>query len=911
MRRRAGFVLAATLLAAPAFAQDPPPDAPDTPTGAGLPRGPGGAVIKQPDKPPPEAPLTDVTMPRALNYTDPPYPPEALKGGFVGQVTLQLDIDKLGHVIKVVVIEPAGHGFDEAAVEAGKQLAFEPARKRDGTPFAARIKYRYSFTLRSAPQTEAPAEQKAAMLTGLVLASGGDAALAGATVALRSGAAGTSATPGTPTEVRTDEQGAFSFRDLPAGKYSLVISSPGYQPLTVDEVLAGGESTEVKYRLLPAKVGGALEVTVRGDRPPREVTKRTLEQREIARIPGTNGDALKSIQSLPGVARPPGVLGVLIVRGSAPQDTQTFIDGSPVPLIYHFGGLSSVVPTELLEKIDFYPGNFSAQYGRVQGGIVDVGLRNPKSEYHGLAQLDLIDARAMFEGPIPGLKGWTFLAAGRRSYIDTWLGPVLKSAGAGVTQAPVYYDYQFMVARNPTPTSTFRVSFLGSDDGLKLLLDKPSPGEPAIAGNIGLHTAFQRLQIKYTNNLEGGDRINAVLAFGRDNLDFSISSLYFLLDFRSLTGRFEYTKKVVKGLLLDAGIDMSAGFYDVNLRLPAPPRPGEPPNQPFSTRTVAERRLTGGSYTPAAYLEAEITPDPRLRIVPGLRLDYFNLTKGWDFSPRINARFDLKKDFPRTTVKGGVGLFYQPPQFQEVSPPFGNPALRSNRAIQYGLGVEQELTRQVEVSVEGFYKQLDRLVVAAPSPSGASLQYTNDGAGSVLGSEVLLKYKPDARFFGWLAYTLSRSVRRDGPAVADHLVNFDQTHILTVLGSYRLGHGWEAGARFRLISGNLVTPFVCNALQGGCDPNRTNALFHAASGVYTPIPITGPNTERLPLFHQLDIRIDKSWKYQTWQLSMYLDVQNTYNHGNVEGIAYNYNYTARSYVSGLPILPSIGMRGEF
>src|SRR6202012_154540 len=212
---------------------------------------------------------------------------------------------------------------------------------------------------------------------------------------------------------------------------------------------------EVKYRLVASS--GALEVTATSDRPPREVTKRTLEAREISRIPGTNGDALKSIQSLPGVARPPGVRGVLIVRGSAPQDTQTFIDGTPVPLVYHFGGLSSVVPTEVLEKIDFYPGNFSSQYGRVQGGIVDVGLRAPKNEYHGLAQIDLIDARLLLEGPIPGLKGWTFLAAGRRSYVDSWLGKALSAAGANVTEAPVYYDYQFMVAKKPTPTSSFRV----------------------------------------------------------------------------------------------------------------------------------------------------------------------------------------------------------------------------------------------------------------------------------------------------------------------------------------------------------------------------------------------------------------------------------------------------------------------
>jgi len=81
--------------------------------------------------------------------------------------------------------------------------------------------------------------------------------------------------------------------------------------------------------------------------------------------------------------------------------------------------------------------------------------------------------------------------------------------------------------------------------------------------------------------------------------------------------------------------------------------------------------------------------------------------------------------------------------------------------------------------------------------------------------------------------------------------------------------------------------------------------------VYVPIPFGSYASERLPLFHQLDLRIDKRWKFKSWQLSWYLDVQNAYNHANVEAIAYNFNFTSRDYVSGLPILPSVGLRGEF
>ena len=96
-----------------------------------------------------------------------------------------------------------------------------------------------------------------------------------------------------------------------------------------------------------------------------------------------------------------------------------------------------------------------------------------------------------------------------------------------------------------------------------------------------------------------------------------------------------------------------------------------------------------------------------------------------------------------------------------------------------------------------------------------------------------------------------------------------------------------------------------------CDRNRINALFSGSSGTYTAIPVSGPFSERLPLFHQLDLRVDRVWKFKRWKFSAYLDLQNVYNQANVEGFSYNFNYTSRTYVSGLPIIPSIGVRGDF
>ncbi len=866
---------------------------------------PGGA------SPPAAGAVGGPTMPRPLNYEPPVYPPDAEKAGVEGTVTLQLDIDKTGKVKGAVVIESAGNGFDESAVEAAKKLEFEPARKADGTAVPARILYRYSFALKKAdPPPDASsgdqpgATQASEAIRGSVLASGSDVPLPGATV-LVSGPSG-------QNEATVDTEGTFRFDALPPGKYRVIVTAPGYDALDVTEEIATGEAIEVKYRLVATSDG--IEVVVRGARSPREVTKRTLEQREMLRIPGTNGDALRALQNLPGVARPPGLAGILLVRGSAPQDTQTFVDGTQIPLIYHFGGLSSVVPTEMLERIDFFPGNFSAQYGRVMGGIVDVAIRAPKNDgkYHGLAQADLIDARFVAEGPVPGTKNkLRFIAGARRSYVDTWLGPALRSAGAGVTQAPVYWDYQLALEANPSPSSSVRLSVFGSDDSLALIADQPPPGEPAISGNVGFHTGFHRLQLRYDNDIDDKNRFSAVVAVGVDQLDFGVGPFFFNLRNYSISQRAEYTRRIGKGITLNTGLDVLTSYADAQFRGPAPPRPGEPSGGPFSTRPLIESSFGGWICNPAGYVELEIAPTGRAKLVPGIRVESFSRAQGIDVSPRVNGRVDLTSKFPRSTIKGGVGAFTQPPQPQESIPPFGSEGLRSNRALHYAIGAEQEFTRNLELSAEGFYKQLDRLVSAVPAAIGGGTDRLNIGKGRIYGAEFLLKYKADANFFGWVAYTLSRSLRTPTPGADEQPVSFDQTHILTALGSYRLGGGWEFGARFRLVSGNLTTPNVCNYEQEGCIPNRANSIYNAAVGTYVAIPYSGPFSERFPMFHQLDLRVDRRFRFKTWQLSLYLDVQNVYNSQNVEGIDYNYNFTARQYVTGLPILPSFGLRGDF
>jgi hypothetical protein len=174
----------------------------------------------------------------------------------------------------------------------------------------------------------------------------------------------------------------------------------------------------------------------------------------------------------------------------------------------------------------------------------------------------------------------------------------------------------------------------------------------------------------------------------------------------------------------------------------------------------------------------------------------------------------------------------------------------------------------------------------------------NAGRGDAYGIEVFLRYKDDGHFFGWLSYTLSKSERRDLATDSTSLFQFDQTQALTLVGSFRLGRGWQLGGRFRWASGFLYTPSSFGA-------------FDAAAGSQMPADGFPPFGQRLPFFQQLDLRVDKTWTYQHWKLTGYLDVQNVYAASNPTGISYNYNFTQSSYAVGLPIVPSLGLRAEF
>jgi outer membrane receptor protein involved in Fe transport len=318
---------------------------------------------------------------------------------------------------------------------------------------------------------------------------------------------------------------------------------------------------------------------------------------------------------------------------------------------------------------------------------------------------------------------------------------------------------------------------------------------------------------------------------------------------------------------------------------------GEPINPLTANEEMTESEGEGVDLRPGVYGELEVRPVKKLALIGGARFDYFENVEKASLDPRLVVRYKL---FEPTTLKAGVGLFHQPPSGFQTDDDFGTPGLELINAVHYSVGVEQEIIDNVDVGLEGFYKDLKNLVVSSEDPAE---RFNNDGEGQVWGMELLLKHHPTERFFGWISYTLMKSERIDHPGLDPRPFDFDQTHILTIVASAVLGRGWEMGLRFRVVTGNPDTPVIGSVLD-------------ADSDIY--IPIYGDtNSSRLPTFHQLDYRVDKNWKWKYIKAAIYLDVRNIYNHQNPEGFQYNYDYTKRRYFTGLPVLPSLGLKLEY
>ncbi|HEY6099381.1 MAG TPA: TonB-dependent receptor [Anaeromyxobacter sp.] len=666
-------------------------------------------------------------------------------------VVLGIDVSAAGTVEAVRVEQGAGEPFDGAALAAARKFTFEPGRLASGEPVPVTISFRLTLTA-PAPPAAGPAAAAPAPVrfAGRLLERGTRRPLAGAPVSIR----GT----GDPIRATTGPDGRFE-AEVPDATFTVIAAPAGHQRLEATVAARPGEQREETFYL--ERVGTGSETVVRAAPARREITRQVIPAEEVAKVPGSQGDTIRAVLNLPGAARPAYGGGQVILRGSAPGDSRFFVEGQEIPLLYHFGGLRSTVNPRFLEAVEFVPGNFPVDYGRATGGIIEVKLRDPASDVvRGDAGLSLYEAGASLEGPLGG--GWSGGAAFHRSWIDTILPLFIpKDSNLSFDTAPRYYDYQLLAARKLGGQS-LRLVWYGSLDKLVLLFERPTE-DPKITGRISARTMFHALQARLAGEVRPGLRHDSSLQVGYTQFRTQFGPEFFFdLGATTLALRSTWTLDLSSRLQLRAGVDSDVTDVSIGLNVPQAPREGEV-QTPVSTSTTTSASKRTALKQPGAFADLRWEPLPGVAVIPGARLDYHGQIDRSTVDPRLAVRWNA---FAGTTLKGGVGVYQQPPQPGEADATTGNPRLLAPRAVHYSLGAERRVVEGVDADVTGFYKDLSRLVVRNPASAfdPSAPPYLSDGAGRVYGLEATVKARLADRLFGWIATPTSGPSAGTGPA---------------------------------------------------------------------------------------------------------------------------------------------------
>jgi TonB family protein len=886
-------------------------------------------VAEDSEEPPPLEKLPEV-----LKFVEAEYPAEALRAGVEGNVLLEILINEKGVVGSAAVVQGVRADLDSAAAKAVRAFSFSPAMA-GGEAVPVMIQYEYRFSARAQVQsipayvnlsgsliekgTRSPVPEGMVVVEFLDTLADSSLAVPFSMYLEQIGTFEGQYVEDGRLVTLTDAEGKFSLQSLPAGPIKLRFPISGYMPVTADEKIVKGEAQEVLYRLRRESYD-EYELVVYGKAEKKEVAKKTLTIAEIQRIPGFGGDAVKVVSALPGVARPSFISGEIIVRGAEDGDSQKYIDGVVLPRVYHFGGLKSVYPSTFLEAVDFYPGGFGVRYGDVTAGIIELRGRPGKTDrWHGEIDVNFFDASLAVEGPIMD-STLTLQTGGRYSY----LGPTIEAATKELPTSivPYYWDAMVRMDYQPGGEHDYFLTLHSTKDRLDVISDVSSPGSEDIAGDssgtsqlnlnslnlmmlAGAETPFAKVW-KNELSLSLTQQVDSLQAFGFANTEFDLLITQF---------KDEVQFKPSEMFKLHLGLDMSYAWVEYHLRIMS----GDGP-----VRSDLEQNFSNLG----AYVESEIKPFKNWLLIPGVRYDYFNTLKAGEPGYRLSTRWEY---IPGLTMKGAFGTYSQMPvpRGQSIDSTWGNPDLPPTTAWHSVIGHEWQINDLISLDVQGYYNFQDNIAQQTTQldpTTGEAYNYLPQMDGRMYGVETMLRHDRGKRFFGWIAYTLSRSERRSPEpytgsgggggqptgGVSDELdwdenewviYEKDQTHNFQLVTSWRLPYDWETGFKVRYVTGNPQTP-----LEAYTDDSY---LYNADQVTY--VSEDGePFSERMDPFFQIDFRVDKNFIYDSWMLGVYLDVQNLnyFFYNSPESYSYNYDGSEREVVGSL-ILPTIGINAKF
>lgn len=685
----------------------------------------------------------------------------------------------------------------------------------------------------------------------------------------------------------TDANGNFLITQVPPGIYRLQASFLGYKTELTPEYRVNHVTPYVQIEL-EEENASLNEVVVTASPfqkvPESPVSLRVIGLQEIEKAPGANRDISKVVQNYPGVAFSPiGYRNDLIVRGGGPSENRFYLDGVEIPNINHFstqgasGGPVGLIDADLIRSVKFYSGAFPADKGNALSSVLDFSLRDGDMERNSLkATLGASEVSLSSNGHI-GNKT-SYLVSVRQSYLQA-LFKIL-----GLPFLPAYTDASFKIKTRFDSHNELTLLGLGGIDRMKLNLG--IEGEDAeymlsylpeinqetyTVGGVYRHYSQRHVQSiilsqSYLNNRNVKYRDNDESS--EENLTLRLGSIE-----QETKLRMENTSSwsVWK---VKAGFDLNYSRYKSN-----------------EYRKVFANALREYDYHTDLSLWrwgmfASVdyaAPDKSFTASMGVRTDGNNysdkMKELWrQLSPRLSVSYRLVEGL---TLSGHVGLYYQLPSYTVLGFK-GEEGEYVNRHLDYisvsqeSLGLSWTPNENMELSVEGFYKLYGHMPFSLSDQIPLSCKGNDYGTigNEALSSEAKGRSYGVELMFKWLltqklnlssSLTIFKSEFKDGEQGSYVPSAWDNRFILNMSGTYNFPKHWSLGAKVSCIGGSPYTPY---------DVEKSSLVeaWNVQGRAY--YDYSRYNQERLPVFGQLDVRVDKTFYLKKCMLGFYLDIQN-------------------------------------
>ena len=686
----------------------------------------------------------------------------------------------------------------------------------------------------------------------------------------------------------TNAEGKFSIEQVPPGIYRLQASAIGYKTVTTPEYILSTRDLHIQIEMEENQT--ELEgVTITASPFHRDiespVSLRIIGLQEIEKSPGANRDISRIVQSYPGVAFSPiGYRNDLIVRGGSPSENRFYLDGVEIPNINHFstqgasGGPVGILNADLIREVNFYTGAFPTDKGNALSSVLDFKLRDGDMERNSVkATLGASEVSLASNGHLG--KKTSYLVSVRQSYLQ-FLFDML-----GLPFLPTFTDAQFKLKTRFDAQNELTVLGLGGIDKMKLNTKADDEDNEYILsylpkiqqetftlGAVYRHYAGAHVQSviashSYLNNRNTKYRQND--ESNPDNLTLRLRSTEQNTQFRLENSSSFRNWKVTVGANLDYSQYSNTTFQKVYTDHA----------QTFDYHTYLDI-MRWGLFGTINYTSI----DERFTASLGLRADANNYSAAMkdmtdQLSPHLSLSYQLTEHW---SLSGNAGLYYQLPPYTALGFKNNNGLYANKYALRYmqvsqgSIGINWRKGDTFEVSLEGFYKDYDKIPLSVADGIPLTCKgndygvignelLTSTAQGRSYGAELLLKWLIAKKLNLASSFTLFKSEYRNNKESEYIASAWDNRFIFNLRGTYNLPRHWSVGMKVSCIGGAPYTPY-------DADKSSLVTAWNAQGKPY--YDYTRYNEERLPAFTQVDIRIDKTFYLKRCMLGFYIDLQN-------------------------------------